>query len=46
MSIVARCAIEALAIAEANYAAATWETAGELLNRLRDARDFAAMVRR
>lgn len=44
MSILARSALIALAEAEANYAAATWENAGELLNKLRDARDFAAMV--
>jgi hypothetical protein len=45
VSIVARCALEALRIAEANYAAATWENAAELLNAWRDARDFVAMVR-
>ncbi len=44
MSIVVRCALEALRKAEADYAAATWENATELLNKLRDARDFCAMV--
>lgn len=46
MSCAHRSALEALRIAEANYAAATWENAGELLNKLRDARDFAATVLR